>query len=245
MRTLPIVVAVAALAVGASASEIPNAKFNQFVSTFSTNNIPHWTVGTDEAFSAQSGVYFVVDGINALSGAMVLLTTAPNGGGSNGSTDVTTLSSEPFVVDNFRIEFQYVYVTGESAAGAAAGYTDPFSVSIVRTSDSAVLFNSTVATAADTLLASTVNLAGILPGSSNRQTTKLWTRYGINSIGFIGDEVRIVFRIEDAGDDQVNSGVFLENVEQLPEPGALVLFGLGAAGLGAQVWRRRRRARAA
>ena len=239
LRTLLVGGLIVSLASVGSAQLLQNGSFNNYTSTYSTNNIPNWTVETDEPFTDQSGIYFTLSQIHALDGGMVLLTNAPNGG-VNGPTDVTRLISDPFDVSGEwkTIEFNYIYITGESENDT---YTDPFEVSLYLESDDSLLYTETIATAADSdLVHSTVNY-GPLPGSSNRQSPGGWTHHSFSMLPWSGQEVYLVFTISDAGDDVVNSGVVLDGVEQTPEPGTIALFGLGLAGLGLAVRARRRR----
>jgi PEP-CTERM motif len=241
LRTLLVVALIVAIAPVGSAQFLENGSFNNYNSTYSTDDIPHWTVDSDEPFSDQAGIYFTLSEIHAIDGAMVLLTNAPNGG-VFGLTDVTKLISDPFLVtaDRKWIEFHYVYVTGQSAAEAAAGQTDPFEVALVNTGTGLPVYLETVATAADDLVHSTVDY-GPLPGDNNRQTAGGWIHHKFSLLPYNGQTVNLVFTISDTPTSMVNSGVVLDNIRQTPEPGTFLLFGLGLAGVGLAVRARRRR----
>lgn len=228
----------------AQAAVLQNGSFNNFVTTFETTNIPNWTVTTNPPFIDQSGVFFSVDGVKAQGGAMVLLTTGSKP--RDPAPDVTTMTSDPFRVFQIRLEFQYVYATKQTESEALAGQDDPFTVTITRTSDNMVLYNQVIDSAANSdLVSSNISYGALTQGTGRpklRQTED-WQWVVIDSSNWVGEEVTIAFTIQDALVDTLASGVFLDNVRNLPEPGSIVLFGLFGAGAGFAAWRRRRRSK--
>jgi hypothetical protein len=240
-RTTLVALCVVVFATAAQADFIKNGRFDSYITTFETRNIPNWTVGITEPpeqFRDQSGVFFVVDGVVAPNSAMILLGT----GGRQPGADVTTLTSDPFLVNQIRLEFQYVFATVQTLAESSLR-PDDFSVTVTRTSDNAILYNATIASATDTDLVSSNISYGVLTraaGRPNLRQTPDWEWVIIDSSSWVGDTVTVTFTVRDVFDDIWNSGVFLDNVRNIPEPGSIVLVGLFGAGIGFTAWKRRR-----
>jgi hypothetical protein len=240
-RTIMVALVVACAATAANAGYIQNGSFTKWTSTYYTSSIPDWTVTWSEQpfFRYQSGIFFTVDGVvPTYGGTMAVISTD---GYRDNSPDSTTLTSAPFKVIQDRIEFQYVYATQQTAAEAASGYLDPFSVTITRTSDSAVLYSGVIEDASGDLVSGNINFPAI-QGPGVRQT-RTWEWVVIDSESWIGDEVTIAFNVTDAMGSVGDTGVFLDNVRNIPEPATTALFALGVLGVGGLAIVRRRRAR--
>ena len=175
-RTMLVALCVAVFSTVASAGFIQNGRFDNYTTTFETRNIPNWTVSITEPpeqFREQSGVFFTVSNVIAPNSAMILLGT----GGRQPGPDTTTMTSDPFLINQIRIEFQYIYATVQTAAEAAAGYLDPLTVTITSTMGNGILYQQTLATAADADLVPGDISYGVLthaPGRPKIRQTADW-----------------------------------------------------------------------
>ena len=115
-------------------------------------------------------------------------------------------------------------------------------MSLIRASDELILETWLITDAFDPNLIDDGDISGYPFEEDDGRTTRQspdWKHHKIDILHWSGEIVKVVFTISDTGDDLVTSGVLLENVEQLPEPSTIVIFGLGALGLGYAVRRRR------
>ena len=233
-------VAVLLVAPAALGDVIPNGDFSNTPETFFTTNIPNWSVVTTEVpFTDQVGIFFTFDGVLAQGSAMALIATSPSV-----RDTATAIISDPFVVGSDvglhqYLRFDYRYVSGHSLDQARAGSLDPFTVSIVNLSDPGGDFTKRVHDGSDPTMVDSVTDFGPLPSSTIDRIMPAWGFATVNLRDFVGDTVQVVFIINDSGATGGNSGVFIDNVQLTPEPGTMALFGLGLAGLGFAIQRRR------
>ena len=153
------------------------------------------------------------------------------------------LTSAPFKVNQIRLEFQYVYATEHTLAEAQAGFVDPFEVTVTSVNSNTILYNAVIDSALNADLVASDISHGVLThrvGRPKLRDSDDWQWVIIDSSNWVDDVVTITFTVTDSSSDAFNSGIFLENVRNIPEPGSIVLVGIFGAGIGFAAWRRRR-----
>ena len=241
------ILATAAMASSAFATDIPipNAGFegpnpgsNQF--GFNTG----WTAANGIGVGGTgnySGAFTTYAGFSPAEGnRMALLANQGLSWASLHSTTPVALSGQ------FYLNFSWAYLSTE-AAGTSGAALDTFKVIIDYYSDAAGLTQVSSQTSVvpigghgdlfDTGTSELDPFGGAI--SSNAQGGALKT-YTVLLNNPIAPYARFTFYLDNDGTGTGKSGLLLDKAFVNPEPGTIALFGLGALGLGAMTWRRRR-----
>jgi len=209
------------------------------------SSIAGWSTGTTPTTGAAQrlGLFFRFDGFTARHKKVFAALTNAGGGPQ------TLQNSVPFTIENLQLQVAYVYAT-KNAPGSTT-HVDPFTVTLISTDPNTMVTTSTTYTAADT---NTKGLGiGNVGGSpfnigNLSYDTGSWKFFNIDVTNLKGHTGTLVFQIGDSVtgtsglSDGGTSGVFIDRVAQVPEPGTFALFGLGLVGLGLygrRKWKRR------
>jgi hypothetical protein len=226
------------LCLPAVAKLIPDGSFEDRTSgTGWTSGISGWSVSPSTASSDMGvGLFFSVNGFTAQDGQVFAgLTNTTVGSGSG-----RALISSSFDINNERLRFQYVYVTKNQPGDTT--HKDPFTVTLI-TQDSdqqpVAVYTYSVSDVDDSDLG--IGTVGASPwGGSGYTYDTGWRAFNIDTTALKGTTATLIFQVDDTASGGGVTGVFLDGVEQIPEPSTFALFGLGILGLG--LYSRRRRA---
>lgn len=241
-RTLLASLVVAALGSSALAYEIPLNNGGFQTSPPSTNSFgffPSWTTQTGNVGSGNySGAFSTYAGYSPSEGNRMALIA------NQGLSFVSLRQATPVaLINNFYYNFSYAYLTTD-ALGTASADLDTFKVIIEYFSDAAGLNQIGSQTAI-------VNLAPLVSTSAN-PGDPFSAAVNSNGQGGVLNNATVqlnlpsapyatfTFYLDNDGTGAGRSGILLDKAFVNPEPGTLALFGLGAMGLGAMAWRRRR-----
>lgn len=214
-----------AAALPALAAPISNPSFESTANGTSwIASLPGWTSDPSTTAGAQRvGLFFILGNYTATDGSAFAAIT-------NNGTGSQAIQSSTFTIRNQRIEFDYVYATKNDPSGTT--HLDPFTVSLITTGGG-------TETVYDLTGDLTNGQIGTSPFNGGTTFDSGWQTFSIDTSALIGQTAQIEFRIGDTTEGGGVSGVLLDNVAQIPEPGTFLLFGAGMLGLTA--WARRRR----
>jgi hypothetical protein len=219
----------------ANAAEIANGSFEDATTSAWVTQISDWdldpTVPTTSVLRA--GVFTSFDGFTATHGSYFAILT------NRLSADQAAISSTVTLNNPIQdaISFDYVYATSWSSD---VGQIDPFTVTVTDLTNNTSQTYTIADTASEDLSAgslSTIPFEGYSPYYDTG-----WQTYTIDIADLLGSTIQIEFQIEDALGGM--SAIFLDEVQLVPEPATLFLFGAGFLGIGLY-GRRKLRARKA
>lgn len=230
----------ALLAFSAQAAAIPNGSFEDTsLGTGWVTEVADWTmdptiprrstnrVGVFGSFGDPS------DLVLPTHGDYFLVMTHKLGGDQATISSTFTLD----VVAQEKLSFDYLYVTATPPGDAT--HVDPFTVTISDTTG--VLESYTV---------SDTNDSDLALGTINQQPFNVvptydtgWQTFSVNVTSLLNSTVFVTFEVEDSAQGGF-AGVFLDNVNLIPEPGTLFLLGAGFLGLGVYGRRKLKRKKA-
>ena len=246
-------IVVAALGAPAFAVDIPLAN-----GSFDNGSVPptgffgfftSWTTQVGNPGPGNySGAFATYAGITPTDGARMALIS------NQGLSFVSLQQAVPIALQNMPFfTFNYVYLTTDPA-NTALSARDTFTVVIDYYSDAAGL--NQIATQAVTMDTDQLNTSVVVPGAPfNGATANLSQANGPGGWRYVSVALSVptaayanfTFYLDNNGTSGVGPGIsalLIDNTRINPEPGTMALFGLGAAGLGALVLRRRRAAKA-
>lgn len=256
-KTVSAVVVAASFAVGAAPAwaidyPLPNGDFAADATAF-PRTITSWTTSfaqtspganpnpladTTGTFSS-FGAYVPQGGANSTNFAFI----------NNLGYGLVQLQSAIFPLqNNFYINFGYVYLTN---ADPSIHPLDAFRVTVDFYADAAGTTQLLPSQSFD-FTPTRPLAAGAIPGGTPLGTSA-WI-HDDNATGqtatisqYLTGFARVSFIIDNGTNNTAGTvtGVLIDGVYINPEPGTIALFGLGAAGLGAFAWRRRKAAKAA
>jgi hypothetical protein len=260
-----VVVCAASSAAWAVDTPLPNGSFETNSATGFNQTITNWQygfVGTPGGSlpATQAGGLFTVFG-------KFNQTNVPNGTqfvqidnlGGGVATLTSGASGVNFAVSDRNIAFRYVYLTND-APGAGARDTFKVHIDFFASASSTIVtgtIDKTIATSGaftDTATGFSpygggvgVNTAPITYNNTNGVGLNTFALFNIDVSQFFNSFARVSFIIDNGGPSAGTnsnglgvSGFVLDNVVLNPEPSAVALFALGAAGLGGLAWRRRK-----
>lgn len=239
---------------------LPNGGFD--VGSPASNSyglISNWNVQSVPTSGFQSGVFTSYAGYAPNNGARLGLIT--NAGATPATTPLFVQLRNVVPVELFRMpyfNFHFAFLTTDPNATLLAN-RDQFRVVIDYFSDAGGL--NQIGTESFTLDTGTLTSTGVALGAGqawpagtvlngtleNANNVPGRLQYTVLPIGLTSAPyANFTFYLDNLGTSgqSVFSGVLIDNVYINPEPGTLALFGLGAAGLGAMAWRRRKSAKA-
>ena len=182
------------------------------------SSVAGWTAAPSATAGMERlGLFFVFDGLTATQGSSFAALTNYGGGGQ-------TLTSSTFTIDRTDLRFQYVYA---SQNPGDALNPDPFTVTLIA-GGTPYVYEITDSSDADLELGD-IGPSPFNPVGGTWDTD--WRMFSIDTESLIGQSATIMFSLADTGSGGGVSGIFLDNVYQIPEPGTLVLFGAGFLGL--------------
>ncbi len=228
LKTTLAAALVLAVCISAQATEIPNGNFSDTSEgTNWTSSIADWTLDPSVTVSSErAGLFFAIDGFSNRDldpDDRTAFALIDNSGGGD-----QTLRSSTFRISNFRIVFVYAYLTNNEPGDTTN--TDPFTVTLVDTTNASGTVTKTVSDVDDSHLAKSTMSYGPFAGIQTYDTD--WRTFTIDTSSLIGDYGYLEFTIADSDEESGDaSGFILDNVTQVPEPATLFLFGLGGLGL--------------
>lgn len=239
---------VAALSVPAFAVDIPLANGSFDTGTPATNTFGFFTSWTTQVGNPgpgnYSGAFSTYAGITPTDGARMALIS------NQGLSFVSLQQAVPIALLNMPFfTFNYVYLTTDPA-NTALSARDTFTVVIDYYSDAAGL--NQIATQAVTIntdqlnTSATVNTApfnGATVNFSQSNGPGGWRYVSIALAVPTAPYANFTFYLDNNGTSTSGPGIsalLIDATRINPEPGTMALFGLGAAGLGALVLRRRK-----
>lgn len=258
LKSALAVAALAAFAAPAFAIEIPLPNGSFEVGAPTSNNfgfVTNWTTQSLPSNALASGVFTTYAGFSPSQGARMALITNANTGGGIQITNFIVNANPIQLFDFPYLNFHFAFLTTDATSTALAD-RDPFHVTVDYFSDAA----GNNQTGSQTFVVNTGNLVaasgppnGVAPNPFGTTSLNVTTpqpgvpnsalQLAVLNLNYPSGTgyARVSFHINNTGTSVGGvSGVLIDNVFINPEPGTMALFGLGAAGLGAMVWRRRK-----
>ena len=237
-------IAAGSLATGSNAYayDIPLANGGFETSPPSTNSFgffPNWTTQTGNTGSGNySGAFSSYAGYTASEGTRMALIA------NQGLSFVSLRQATPVaLVNNFYYNFSYAYLTTD-AIGTPTSSLDTFKVIVEYFSDAAGLnqiASQTAIVALSPLGATSANPGDPFSAAVNSNGTGGVLNNATITLNLPSAPYATFTFYLDNDNSTGKSGVLLDKAFVNPEPGTMALFGLGAMGLGAMAWRRRRK----
>jgi len=227
MSRIFAVLLVLALVTPAAAEQIKNGSFEDSTGgTGYVTSIAQWTLPSGTTVASQrAGIFFNVSGWLPTDGSKFGVFT-------NNSTGTTmTFAQSSFTITNERIDFDWLYATNNAPGDVT--HKDPFTVTLQATDSLGNVTTSvfTVSDVDDSALKAGVVGANPWTGAATTYDTQKWQTYSIDTTSLQGQTGVLTFSVVDSATGGAVSGVFIDDVTHIPEPGTFLLFGLGFVGM--------------